>query len=365
MHQGEEVLRPRQPRLRECLHDVAVRPSLGDHRAQQVEVAVQLPPGKQQVAQLAVVDAHVGVDQAVGSAFVGKRVPQVVEHHVGVVDGVLGGVSEPVAVVPLAHDVQRRFDVLVEHAQVPIRLHYTPHFGLGETEHLVELGPEAQVGADVETARYVVQGDRRDPGDEQPFHAAVLGARLERREEAAVEAAAAGKRVVRLRSCAGEDRAGKVVVLVDQDVERNLLPAGVQEQLVELAVDGGRGLDAVDHRIREEVGMILYGVPDVPPAVLVELPFQVGRVIAEGGEVEPHDHVAAAVRGRLPVNVQAAEHPLEVVRLIAVVVALQHRQPAGLAEAPRADEEHEALLLQARAGSASCRRTGSPPGGCP
>ena len=270
----------------------------------------------------------------------------VVEHHVGVVDDALRLFREPVAVVPLAHGAARRFDVLVEHAQVPVRLQHAPHLVLGETEHLVELGPEAQVGADVEAARDVVHGHRRDTRDEQPLHAAVLRARLERREEAAVEAAAVGERVVRLRSNASEDRVGEVVVLVDQDVERNPLPPGVQEQLVELAVDGGRGLDAVERRIGEEVGIVLYGVPDVPAAVLVELPFQFGRVVAEGGEVEPHHHVAAAVRGRLPADVQAAEHPLEVVRLVAVVVALQHRQPAGLAEAPRADEEDEALLLQ-------------------
>ena len=53
-------------------------------RAQQVEVAVQLPPGKQQVTQLAVVDAHVGVNELPRGRPHG--VLHVVEHHVGVVD---------------------------------------------------------------------------------------------------------------------------------------------------------------------------------------------------------------------------------------------------------------------------------------
>ena len=81
-------------------------------------------------------------------------------------------------------------------------------------EVAVELGPQAQVGADVEAAGHTIHDHRRDPRDEQPLNAAVLGARLERREEAAVEAAAVDELVACLRSLAGEDGIGEVVVLV-------------------------------------------------------------------------------------------------------------------------------------------------------
>ena len=63
VQQGEEVLRIGEALQREAGLDAGVHLLLADDVPQQVEVAVELPANHQQVAQLAVVDAYVGVDQ--------------------------------------------------------------------------------------------------------------------------------------------------------------------------------------------------------------------------------------------------------------------------------------------------------------
>ena len=113
---------------------------------QQVEAAVQLPAHHQQVAQLAVVDAHVGVDQVRRHPPVRDRVLQVVEHHVGVVQIGLGILGEPVAVAALARDAHGCDDVLIEHVTLPVGPEQAPYLGFGEADHLVEVGAHADVG---------------------------------------------------------------------------------------------------------------------------------------------------------------------------------------------------------------------------
>ena len=215
-----------------------------------------------------------------------------------------------------------------------------------KTEHLVERGLQAQVGADVEAAGDVVHGDRRDPGDEQPLHAAVLRTRLEGGEEVAIEAAAVGKRVVGVRPLVRQDRVGEVVVLVDQDVEPDAVPVGVQEQRVELVVDGRLRADALVCRFGEQLRVRFQRVGELDVTVVLEVPLESLQGVVEGGEVEPQHDVPAAVGRGVAADVRTVEQRLEVVGLVTVVVALHHRQPAGLAEPPRADEEHESLLLQ-------------------
>ena len=153
---------------------------------------------------------------------------QVVEHHVGVVDVVLGVLCEAVAVVPLAHHLQGRVHVLVERPVVAVGLEQAADLRLREAEHLVELRLEADVGADVEAAGHVVHRDGRDAGDEQPLQAARLPcAGLQGGEEVAVEAAAMGERLVRLLATMREHGVGEVVVLVDEHAERNVVVTGI------------------------------------------------------------------------------------------------------------------------------------------
>ena len=75
VQQRHEVVPLIQFLQRESVAQFAVHPAFADHVAQQVEVAVELPVDRQQVAQLAVVDAHVGVDQIVRCAASRNRRP--------------------------------------------------------------------------------------------------------------------------------------------------------------------------------------------------------------------------------------------------------------------------------------------------
>ena len=276
-------------------------------------------------------------------------VVEVVEHHVGVVQIGLGLFGEAVAVVPLAHDVHGGSDVLVEHAQVPVRFDQAPHLRLGEADHLIEVRVQADVLADVEAAGDVVQGDRRHAGDEQALQtaAAAVGAALEGGEEVAVEAAAVGEGVVRLGAVIREHGIGEVVVLVDQHVQRDVMVARVPEQLPELDGYGARLENPPSCRFGEQVRMPLQGSPELYEAVGFELPLQRFELVVDHREVEAQGDVAALFPGRVLPDVGAGEGGGEVVRPEAVVVVLQQGHPQRLAEAPRADEKGVALLLQA------------------
>ena len=133
VEQGEEVLPLVQPLQRKAGLHLRVHPPLADDVPQQIEVAVELPAHHEQMTQLAVVDTDVGVDQLPRQGLVRDGLAQVVEHHVRVVEIALHILGEPVAVVPLAHHVQRGVHVLVEHAAVSIYLQQAAHLVLGET----------------------------------------------------------------------------------------------------------------------------------------------------------------------------------------------------------------------------------------
>ena len=106
------------------------------------------------------------------------------------------------------------------------------------------------------------------------------------------------------------------------------------------------GQDAVDQRRREQVRVVLQRIAQRDQAVGLEPLAQGLQGVIEGGEVEAQDHVAVAVGGRPPADVGAAEDRLEAAGAVAVVVALQQRHPARLAEAARVDQEGVALPLQ-------------------
>ena len=241
------------------------------------------------------------------------------------------------------------FHVLVEHAQVAVRVDQAPHLRLGEADHLVEVPLQADVGADVEAAGDVVHGDRRHAGDKQALQtaAAAVRAGLQGGEEVAVEAAAVGEGVVRLGAVVGEHDVGEVVVLVDQHVQRDVMVARVPEQHAELGGDGGRRQDALQRRFGKQVGMALERSLEFYEAVGLELPLQGFELVVDRREVEAQGDVAALFPGRVLPDIGAGEGGLEVVRPEAVVVVLQQRHPQRLAEPARADQEGVALFFQA------------------
>ena len=350
VQQRQEVLLVGQPLQRKARLDARhVFLPLADDLPEQVEVAVELPARHQQGAQLAIVDAHVAVDQVVRHAAVRDRMLQVVEHHVGVVEIGLGFLGEPVAVVPLAHQRHGFIDVLVEHAVIAAGLQQARHFRLGEADHLVEIRLQADVGADVEAAGDVVHGHRQHAGDEQALDAATaaVGAGLEGGEEVAEEAAAVGGGLVRLGTVLRRLDVGEAVVLVDQHVQRDVVTACIQEQLRELPGDGRRREQPLPRLVGKQVGMPLQRVAQHCVAVGLGLPLRGVELVVDHREVEAQDHVAVALRGRIAPDVGTGEHGLELVAPPAVVVVLQQRHPQRLAEPPRADQEDVALLLQA------------------
>ena len=127
---------------------------------------------------------------------------------------------------------------------------------------------------------------------------------------------------------------------------RNAVIAGEREQLVELAVDGRRRADAPNRRLGEQIRVPLQRGAEPELAVLLEVVLQTVEGGPERREVEAHDDVAAAVLRGPPADVGAAEHGVELVGPGAVVVVLQQRHPAGLAEAARPDQDGVVLLLQ-------------------
>ena len=352
--------------------DVGVRLAFANHLPQQVEVAVEAHVAAllicrvqargiarggarrsssadgQQVAQLAVVHAHVRVDEFGRHGLARHGGPEEVEHQVGVVDGLLHALGEAVAIVPLAHHVEGCLFVQGEHASLPVGLQQAPHFRFSEAEQSIELRRKADVGADVEAAGHVVQRDGRDAGDEQPFQAAAAASRaaLQGSEEVAVEAAAVGQFVVGLGAVVGQYGVGEVVVFVDEHIEPHAASTRFTEQRVELAGCGWMVQDADDDVCWEEVWMAIQGFLDLLAAVALELPLQRLRRVLYHREIEAQRYEAVSVCGGFAADVRATEHLLELAGPLAVVVVLQQREPAGLAEAPGADEEDEAFVLQ-------------------
>ena len=152
--------------------------------------------------------------------------------------------------------------------------------------------------------------------------------------------------LVRLGAVVGQDGVGEVVVLVDEHVQRNVVLAGEVEQLGELVGDAVRGQDALLRRFGEEIRVAFQRPPQLHVAIGLEAPFQSRQSVVDSGEVEAQHDIAMALRRRLAAEVGAGEDGVELVLPAPVVVVLQERQPAGLAEAARADEEDVTLVLE-------------------
>ena len=159
-----------------------------------------------------------------------------------------------------------------------------------------------------------------------------------------------------------ENGVGEVVVLVDQHVQRDAVVTGVGEQFVQYAGNEVRRQDAFQRRRGEQIRIALQRVPDLQPAVLLEVAFEHLQSVVEGGEIEAQHDVAIPLVRRLPGDVGAAEHGVEGVAAGPVVVVLQQGYPAGLAEPPGTDQHGETHAFQPpqEAGLVDVERAGQP-----
>ena len=140
--------------------------------------------------------------------------------------------------------------------------------------------------------------------------------------------------------------------------------AGVCEQRGELAINGSGREDAPERGLGKQVRMPFQRVAQPDEAVFLEAFLQGLRGVVEGGEVETHDDVASALGGGRATDIGIPEQVIELVRPMPPVVALQQRQPAGLAEAPGADEEDVALVFERAQVTGLVPRTASRSPGC-
>ena len=129
-------------------------------------------------------------------------------------------------------------------------------------------------------------------------------------------------------------------------MQGNAAVPGVGEQLAAPALGGGRGEDAADRRVGEQVHIALQRATDHHFAIGFEAFEQRFQGVVEGGEVEAQDDVARAILGGLPADVGAVEDGVPLVGAGAVVVVLQHGHPEALPEAAGTDQECVALLLE-------------------
>ena len=165
-------------------------------------------------------------------------------------------------------------------------------------------------------------------------------------EEIPVEAASVREPFVGRAAVAREYRVREVVVLVDQHVQPDVVVDGVVEEFVELGVDGVGCQDVSCRLLGEQVRMATERRSDAECAVLLEVVLEGLRGIVEGREIEAQSDVPVTLVGRVRADVRAGEHLLELVPPVAIVVVLQERHPARLAETPGPDEKRVALLFK-------------------
>ena len=318
---------------------------LGDAVHHAPAVAVQMIE-LDELLHLGIVGAGVGVYHLFGRAAFIYIVPQIVEHHVAVEHlgvTVQTGFGEAVVVVPGFHFGNHLVDVSVVPASILVVLQDAPDVGLAEAEHLVELGLDGDVPADVEAAAEVVEGDGADADHEDALEHA-----LELLEHFAVEAGGVGDSVVYLVALLVEHVVGEVVVLVDDEVEAGSAVLGFPVQEVQLL--GGGGL--LFHLLGESgiVARLVDGgeVVQASAAIVVEVAGEFfAHSAAYTGEVHVQ-HLIHALQGcGAAAYPEVAEACPELVLLREVVIGFQHAQEDALTEAAGADEEQVAgLLLQ-------------------
>ena len=336
VQQRNEVVLPQQPLDREAgLHRADLFAGLDD-LAQSAEIAVQAPVDLHQMPQLAVVDAHVVVDQLVGRRLESIQRLQVIQRHVAVDDGFGARLVEVIVVVPVIDNGAMGAEILAEGAEQGL------HLGVIEAEQAVEFGIEADVGADVEAAGDIVHGERRDAGDEQPRQTAARAARgpLEQGEKALEKPAAMGQLAIRRFALVDQDIVGEMVVLIDEEIKLKLALGQEGKQPLQALIAIGLAHDRRRFVRRNPVGMALEQVVDANARVSVEGRLQTVQHV-DHGKIEAQGQILPLLRGRVSRDPGIGEQFLKPFGPLRVVVAFHHRLQEAFAEAARADQKEK------------------------
>ena len=188
-----------------------------------VEIAVQTPVCRNEMADLRVVGAQILVDKFARKLLRAPKVTEERKHDRGVCHRRSGCAAEAVVVVP----PDRRLVGLlrVEAAMCGVVVRYGLEIVVAESRQVRKLRVKRDVRSDVESARHVVHRHGGDARDEEARHGRLCSGRhvLQVREELFEESVSVAERVVCALTAFRKDRVGEVVVLVDHHVELHAL----------------------------------------------------------------------------------------------------------------------------------------------
>ena len=293
--------------------------------------------------QLLVVRLDVGVHHVLRRLAPRDERLQVVERHVAVEHALLPDTRrrEAVAVVPRLDRLHDRRRVAFRETPRPLEVGiHLQNLGLGEAGHRVELLVLREVRGDVEAARQIVH---RHGGDAR--HEDARAAFLKLLEPVPVEPRPVRDgAVVRVRLVT-QHRVREVVVFVDDQVDLESARGRARRDAGELVrrrpVRQRVGeVGAVGFAVVEQEAVEAYG--EIALETLLKRP---ADATADNREVQREHLVLVRVLRRVLADVESAEPFAEVRLLVDVVVGAQRLDEEGLAHAPGAHEEDEAVTL--------------------
>ena len=265
-------------------------------------------------------------------------VAKIIENHIAVEDSVPVTEAlfcETVVVVPRTHFLNHSLNVTVgrQHTYTLIIGEHLADILCREAQHLVQFRHRRCIPPDVETAGQVIQGDRAHSCQKDALEHA-----LEQFEDFPVETACVGHLVVNFLPVFVQNHISEIVVLIYEQVERNLsLHSHIVDQIHLLhKILRGKNL------FNTGLGIIIpVGINEIiqPAATVgIESLRKSIDVACDTGEVHIQHLIAVTVRRRMLTDVQLPEQPLEVRGGCLVIVKTQHIQEQALAETARADE---------------------------
>ena len=296
--QALEVLRIDHPLGREgsdnLCRDTAFGNDLLDDGSVHSEGLVYL----HQMAELVVVRPDIAVNHCLGRHLLLQVAVEEIKRHVGV-EHVLVQLAgrETVIVIPRTHHLYQPLHGDVGRQGTPILVvsQHLPHFFRAESDDAIEQRAHADVRSDVEPAGHVVHRDGAYTRDKQAVHGriSVGSGSFHHVEEAANEAVAVRGATIVVLFARGEDGVGKVVVLVNHQVNARAI------NTADILFQGGEHLPGVclvtsDHlpnSMPQQVFIFQDEVLHHHAAIFTEPLFQVFRSSLDFRKVEAEHHI--------------------------------------------------------------------------
>ena len=280
---------------------LAVVHDLLDDRSVRAEPLVETD----QMAELVVVRADVVVDHLIRGRSQGQVIADEIQYHIRVVHRLVQTLRrETVVIVPRLHQVDQIVHTILKTCLALVIGQHLPYLSLAKTYDSIKAVICRHVGSDIETAGHVVHRHWRYPSDKHALDRAIARSPFfQFVEEITEEARTVCQCLVMLLTHIGEDSVGEVIILVNEEIDREIQAFSLTDRVGQLLVSIWQTLHFLPEARIEETFVVVGKLPETSGTVIIKRADQLVRIWVHACEIEIQYKILSLLRGRMGADI--------------------------------------------------------------